>query len=469
MVNLPFYLNKSLSDLHDQELDDEGSDSQNTSCDYQTDRYVITHLFERRKRDKREILICHLNVNSLQNKVEELKCIKSQLKAQVLMLTETKIDKSYSNEQFAWTGYDILRKDRKKGGGGILMYVDESLQPKNIKPLRKYVTVEMLAVQIKIDREIALLIGMYRPPKNSGDQYFQKLEDELHEIRTWATMQHTNVIIGGDLNLDRSKPRIKEGKLLVDLEEVYGLSCLIKEPTRITANSQTLIDVFLTNKPELHQTSGSFDPGISDHNMIYSLMTKKTQFHKSKVITFRSKKNLDSNKFIQDLEQAPWQVGDIFESVDDQYHYWQTLFSQVVNEHMPLKRMRVRDTDVPYMTTQWKKAIRMKRRFARRFSKHRTDENFELKKKWRNEATKQRRIAVKQYWNEKASELKSRPSEFFKTFKPFLSGRKEQESNRVLRMEIEGKIQDNPQIVGDNLVLYFSNMGDNGKGSVTAT
>ena len=54
-------------------------------------------------------------------------------------------------------------------------------------------------------------------------------------------MQYTNVIIGGDLNLDRSKPRIKEGKLLVDLEEVYGLSCLIKEPTRITANSQTLI------------------------------------------------------------------------------------------------------------------------------------------------------------------------------------------------------------------------------------
>ena len=66
--------------------------------------------------------------------------------------------------------------------------------------------------------------------------------------------------------------------MLVDLEEVYDLSCLIKEPTRITANSETLIDVFLTNEPELHQISGSFDLGISDHNMVYSLMTKKTQF-----------------------------------------------------------------------------------------------------------------------------------------------------------------------------------------------
>ena len=105
--------------------------------------------------------------------------------------------------------------------------------------------------------------------------------------------------------------------------------------------------------------------------------------------------------------------------------------------------MRVRDNDVPYMTTQWKKAIRMKREFARLFSKYRTDESLELKKKWRNEATKQRRIAIKQYWNEKASELKSKPSAFFKTCKPVLSKKKEQDSKNTLRLEINGKIQDN--------------------------
>ena len=44
-----------------------------------------------------------------------------------------------------------------------------------------------------------------------------------------------NIIIGMDLNLDISKPGSKEGKLLVDLEEVHDIKCLIKEPTRITS------------------------------------------------------------------------------------------------------------------------------------------------------------------------------------------------------------------------------------------
>ena len=63
--------------------------------------------------------------------------------------------------------------------------------------------------------------------------------------------------------------------------------------------------------------------------------------------------------------------------------------------------MRVRERDVPYMTTEWKKAIRKKRKYAREFSKNRNDENLALKRKWRNEATRQRRIAIKEYWYKK--------------------------------------------------------------------
>ena len=39
------------------------SDSQNGNS-------MLENLTERRMKDKREILICHLNVNSLQNKIE---------------------------------------------------------------------------------------------------------------------------------------------------------------------------------------------------------------------------------------------------------------------------------------------------------------------------------------------------------------------------------------------------------------
>ena len=46
---------------------------------------------------------------------------------------------------------------------------------------------------------------------------------------------------------------------------------------------------------------------------------------------------------------------------------------------------------------KWKNAIKAKRRFSKNFSKNQTQENFELKRKWRNEATKQRRVAIKTY------------------------------------------------------------------------
>ena len=71
----------------------------------------------------------------------------------------------------------------------------------------------------------------------------------------WATMECNTLIITGDLNLDRLRPDRTEGNILLNLEEVYGLECLIKDLTRITPTSETLLDVILTNKPELFKAS----------------------------------------------------------------------------------------------------------------------------------------------------------------------------------------------------------------------
>lgn len=61
-----------------------------------------------------------------------------------------------------------------------------------------------------------------------------------------------------------------------------------------------------------------------------------------------------------DVDSAPWHVANISDSLDDQYSYWNTLLSQALDDHAPVKRMRVRSKDVPYMNSDWKRAIRMK-------------------------------------------------------------------------------------------------------------
>ena len=57
--------------------------------------------------------------------------------------------------------------------------------------------------------------------------------------------------IVGDANSNllelTKKPHTKR---LIDIMDIYQLKQMIQQPTRITENSGTLIDVFITNNPE---------------------------------------------------------------------------------------------------------------------------------------------------------------------------------------------------------------------------
>ena len=73
------------------------------------------------------------------------------------------------------------------------------------------------------------------------------------------------------------------------------------------------------------------------------------------------------------------------------------------------------------MTFEWKKAIRKKRRYAKRYARNPTEENRGLMKTWRNTATRLWRRAIKEYWSKKAEDLKTNPKNFYSVFKPFLT------------------------------------------------
>lgn len=67
----------------------------------------------------------------------------------------------------------------------------------------------------------------------AGNDYFSKLKDELSSLCMWAELQNQTVILMGALNLNRMDTNKREGKLLIDLEESFNLSCLINSPTWI--------------------------------------------------------------------------------------------------------------------------------------------------------------------------------------------------------------------------------------------
>ena len=419
-------------------------------------------VIEIRKRDSRDLLLFHLNINSIQNKFEELKSIITEdLKAQVAFITETKLDATYPSSQFKIDGFNIFRNDRKKGGGGVMAFVSSSIPSKKLGLPCAYKTIEPLVIQSRIGSHDVIFLGIYRSPKGKERDYLLKVEHELNSICSWASLQKHFLVVMGDLNLDILKPEEREGKILVDLMESQGLECLIAEPTRITPHSSTLLDVILTNKAEKFKNCNVFDPGLSDHCLVYGIMSLRAIQHRSRTIQFRSYKNTDMDDLKSDLATAPWHVGEIFDSLDERYHFWTSLLNTVLDDHAPQKKMRVRARDVPYMTTEWKNAIRAKRKYARRFHKKPTQENRELKNKWRNESTRLRRKAIKQYWKEQSNHLKSKPRQFYKTFKPFLDTKAQGTDNNKINISINGTIEQDQRKVADHFANYFATMALN--------
>ena len=71
-----------------------------------------------------------------------------------------------------------------------------------------------------------------------------------------------------------------------------------------------------------------------------------------------------------------------------------------------MRKKRVRERDICFMSKEWKAAIRNKRKYAIQFAKDRTLENFELKKKYRrNIATREQRKALTAYWYKKSNHM----------------------------------------------------------------
>ena len=102
----------------------------------------------------------------------------------------------------------------------------------------------------------------------------------------------------------------------------------------------------------------------------------------------------------------------------------------IVLQIAPMRKKRVRERDVCFMSKEWKAAIRNKRNYAIQFAKDRIPENFELKKRYRNIATRERRKALAAYWYKKSEEMKSKLHNFFDTFRPFLNTGLEQQNKR---------------------------------------
>ncbi len=63
---------------------------------------------------------------------------------------------------------------------------------------------------------------------------------------------------------------------------------------------------------------------------------------------------------------APFHVGEVFDDVDNQYFFFNTMYSNITNEHVPLKTRNEKPNSPPFMNSAYRKAIMKKARLQHR-------------------------------------------------------------------------------------------------------
>ena len=111
-------------------------------------------------------------------------------------LSETWLDGSFEDGELAVSGYDILRKDRNRRGGGVAVYINQSIKYKRREDL-ECDEIEALWLEVKeSQRGRVLLCNLYRPPSSPSS-----VDDQIYYMMKAALNEGMGIIVMGGFQL----------------------------------------------------------------------------------------------------------------------------------------------------------------------------------------------------------------------------------------------------------------------------
>ena len=208
-----------------------------------------------------------LNITSLPKHIDELRIFLHNKYLDILAINETRLHEEISDDVVRIEGYDIVRRDRPlngRNGGGVCFYIRTSVNYIVRKDL-EFANLENLSVEIFKPRAKPFVVSTWYRPPNSSSELFGDFEAFVGRLDS----EGKEYYIMGDLNcnmLPTSCINVNTQTLL-NIADIYNLKQLIREPTRITPSSSTLIDLIFTSHLNNISCSGVSHISISDHSL----------------------------------------------------------------------------------------------------------------------------------------------------------------------------------------------------------
>ena len=405
-----------------------------------------TILKDIRMKNIHKIVIGHLNINSIRNKIEMISdLIRGNI--DIFLISESKIDTTFPTTQFKIHGYHLpYRKDRSAHAGGLLLYVREDI-PSKLLQFKFDSDIGCIIIEISIFKKIWLIMGLYNPK----DQQIVNFLMVISKCLDHYFSLYDNIILLGDFNAEITEVAMDE------FSGIYDFKSLIKEPTCYKSlDNPSCIDLILTNRSNSFQNTNVLETGLSDFHKL-TVTVLKTTFKKCppKIITYRNYKKFSQTHFRDELDlflsdpSLTYASNDVFVNT----------FMEVFNKHAPVQSKALRANDNPFMTKELRKAIMIRSKLRNKLNKEKTLLSKTAYNKQRNFCTSLLRRTKKEYYGKLNPNNITDNKKFWKTVKPFFSDKAVTTDN--IAIIDNNEIYDDDEKVSQIFNDFFSNAVNN--------
>jgi Reverse transcriptase (RNA-dependent DNA polymerase)/Endonuclease-reverse transcriptase len=321
-----------------------------------------------------KLSILYLNAQSIVRKIDELSFTVSDLKPDIVLITESWCNNEVTNGLLTVPGYNLIpdlrmdREDTAAGvGGGLLVYAKPEINI--LQEETRYNFIQHVNFKVLTSGDELHFTLVYRPPRTSVESY----DSMAHLIKSTTG----NRILIGDFNLpgidwEGGQARgAGPSKVLEACEDEY-LEQLVLFPTHIRGNC---LDLLLTNVPDRVENVRSVGRlGSSDHFMIQAeILVGKHREQQSGLV--RNWWKADWSSMRAEIANASWDEMENM-SANEAWTHFKEKIEQTVENNVPLKPRGTAGRP-PWMNRDILREVRKKRRL---WAKNRDPNSPEYKK-----------------------------------------------------------------------------------------
>ena len=243
-------------------------------------------------------------------------------------------------------------------------------------------------------------------------------------------------------------------RILKGICDELNLNQIKKSPTRVTATTKSLIDIVLVSDITFIKRSGVIKTLISDHYPVFVTPKLNKEKQPPQTITTRSFQNYNTDLFEAEISQYSAILSALLytsPSVNDQLNSFNNIYETVLENHAPIKNIKIKSRPTPFVDDEIKLAMKERDQLHEQFSQTRCPLDWLNYKKARNTVKFKLRSSEKDYIANQISKCKKNSGALWKIIHQTLP---KKECSKPVYSKDSTK-------VADDFNTYFATVGKN--------